>query len=59
MTASSTVTGDDFKHLKWFQEHLTKNRPFVGIVLYTGVAPIPFGKNLWAIPFSMLWPIES
>lgn len=57
--ASSTVTGDDFKHLKWFQEHLTKDRPFIGIVLYTGVAPIPFSRDLWAIPFSMLWPNES
>jgi uncharacterized protein len=53
--SNSSVQKNDFKHLKWFQEHLAKDRPFVGIVLYSGSLPFCFGQNLWAIPISMLW----
>lgn len=27
---------DAFKHLEWFRDNLAKNKPFTGIVLYTG-----------------------
>ena len=57
--ASTTVGKDDFKHLRWFQQNLAKNREFTGIVLYAGERPLSFGKNLWAIPMGMLWPISS
>lgn len=53
--ASSSVSASDFKHITWFQKHLTKGRPFVGIVLYNGEIPLSFGYNKWAIPFGMLW----
>lgn len=54
--SSSSIQKKDFKHLKWFQENLAKDKLFVGIVLYSGSRPLSFGHNLWAIPFGMLWP---
>ena len=53
--ASQSVSASDFKHMSWFQNNLTKGRPFVGIVLYAGDTPLSFGENKWAIPFGMLW----
>ena len=52
--ASSTVKGDDFKHLKWFQENLTR-KEFVGVVLYAGEDVLPFGRGMWAVPMGALW----
>ena len=46
----------DFKQLEWFIENLAKDKPFIGIVLYSGNLPLSFGQNLWAIPISVLWP---
>jgi len=57
--SSSTIHKKNFSHLQWFQDHLTKERPFVGIILYSGEAPLSFGHNLWAIPIGMLWPSHS
>jgi predicted AAA+ superfamily ATPase len=54
--SASVVTKNDFKHLLWFKDNLTKGKPFVGIVLYTGDALVSFGDDLWAVPFPMLWP---
>lgn len=56
--ASTVVTADDFKHIRWFKENLKGNRNFVGIVLYAGSRPLSFGQDVWAIPFSMMWPKE-
>ena len=53
--SSSSVHKQNFKNLQWFQENLSKNKHFVGIVLYSGNRPLSFGPNLWAIPMSMLW----
>ena len=52
--SSGTVTSNDFKGLKHFQEQTDKNFS-CGIVLYTGTKAVPFGKNLWAIPVSSMW----
>ncbi|MEN8237089.1 MAG: ATP-binding protein [Pseudomonadota bacterium] len=54
--ASSSIGRNDFKHLTWFRENVAGHRPFVGIALYSGEIPLSFGKNLWGIPFGMLWP---
>lgn len=51
----SAISTADFKHLKWFKENLAKDRPFIGIVLYSGVHAGSMGDNLWAVPFGMLW----
>lgn len=55
--ASSTVTNDDFKHIKWFKKNnpgITK--PFREIVLYQGSRILPFGDNCFVLPVSSLWP---
>lgn len=38
-----------------FRDHLAKDKPFTGIVLYTGEHVVPFGEGLWAVPISKLW----
>jgi hypothetical protein len=53
--AGSAISANDFKHLKWFKDNIAKERPFVGIVLYTGNTVGSMGKNLWAVPVSILW----
>jgi len=49
-----TITIDDFKGIKEFQE-LAGNDFIGGIVFYSGKDALPFGKNLWAVPFFALW----
>ena len=53
--AGSAIDKNNFKHMKWFQNNLAKNKAFIGIILYTGQFPASFGNNLWAIPFGLLW----
>ena len=53
--ASSMVKGDNFKHLRWFQENLAQQKKFTGIVLYAGEDILPFGSGTWAVPISTLW----
>jgi len=53
--AGSVVSSSDFKHLKWFQENIAKDRPFIGIVLYSGDHAGSMGENLYAVPFKALW----
>lgn len=51
---SENVTGNDFKGIKQLAELASKE--FIGgIVLYSGKQAVPFGKNLWAVPFHILW----
>lgn len=53
--AGSAVSQKSFNHLKWFRDRMAKDRPFVGIVLYTGEHTVPFGPRMWAVPISALW----
>ena len=53
--AGSTISSNDFKHLRWFQENLVKKSSFVGIVLYSGEYIGRMGENLWAVPTAALW----
>lgn len=53
--AGSAINKESFKHLEWFKNNLAKERPFSGIVLYTGEFAAPFGDNMWAVPISALW----
>jgi len=53
--AGLTVRSDDFKHLRWFSENLAREKPFHGVVLYSGTDIVPFGKNMYAIPASCMW----
>lgn len=51
---SESVTINDFKGLNSFRE-LTGRDFMGGVVLYSGKDIVPFGKNLWAVPLSVLW----
>ena len=48
--AGSDVGESDFRALKWFRDNLAKDRPFTGVVVYTGELTLPFGPSLYAIP---------
>ncbi len=52
--ASGTVIEADFKNLKLLSE-IARGTFHRGVVLYTGSDVIPFGKNLLALPVSILW----
>ena len=51
----SSVQKQDFRHLRWFKDHLAGERDFTGIVLYTGEHCGSFGEQIWAVPISTLW----
>jgi len=52
--AGSIVKREMFDHLSTFAEEIGKK--FIrGIVLYNGTEPIPFAKNLFAMPINALW----
>jgi len=57
--ASTTVGAKDFRHLKWFDENLAADRPFAGVVLYSGDQALPFGERLQALPAGVLWKPRS
>lgn len=57
--AGSSISTADFKHLKWFKENIAKNRPFVGVVLYSGEIAGSMGQDLWVVPFGSLWGWRS
>lgn len=52
--ASATVYPKDFKPLQKLQKHLGSTFA-CGVVLYCGERIIGFGKNLYALPISILW----
>ena len=52
--STSSLQKRDFRGLQALAE--TAGRQFVGgVVLYTGAAVVPFGRNLRALPISQLW----
>ena len=53
--ASLTVKSDAFRHLRWFKDNLSGDRPFTGIVLYSGERVASFGEDMFAVPMSALW----
>ena len=52
--ATATVEGGDFKGLHALRE-MTGRRFIRGAVLYAGAEAIPFGSDLFALPFASLW----
>ncbi|RHW25952.1 hypothetical protein D0Z08_16600 [Nocardioides immobilis] len=44
----------NFKGLTYLRDK-SKDRFAMGVVLYTGKQPLPFGDRLWALPCSALW----
>lgn len=53
--SGSNIGAADFKHMKWFKETLAGNRPFTGIILYSGEHTASFGESMIAAPFGSLW----
>ncbi|MGJ7033133.1 ATP-binding protein [Niabella hirudinis] len=51
---TASVDADDFKGIKVLAD-LTKKQFSAGIVLYGGKDVVAFGKNLWAVPYPVLW----
>jgi len=52
--SSESINLQDFKGINAFAE-LNQNEFIGGVVLYSGKDVVPFGKNLWAVPISILW----
>lgn len=52
--AKSKVSLRDFQHIETLKHELGENFQ-KGFVLYQGTDVLPFGENMWAIPFSKLW----
>lgn len=53
--AAATITNSDFKGLRKLQD-ATAEQFAAGVVFYDGENILPFGKNLFALPISMLIP---
>lgn len=53
--AGSTPQKKAFKHIKWLEENLAKDRKVQGIVLYTGKNYIRCSENMHMVPMSALW----
>lgn len=54
--SSASVSGDDFKHLKWFStEGPGRTKSCTGIVFYLGKKKLSFGDGNFALPVSALW----
>lgn len=51
---SESVNVNDFKGIKELAA-LTPKEFIGGIVLYAGKEAVPFGKDLWAVPYHVLW----
>jgi uncharacterized protein len=51
---SESVHIQDFKGIQTLAE-LTAKEFIGGVILYSGKDVVPFGKNLWAVPFHILW----
>ncbi len=54
--SSASVSGEDFKHLRWFaSDGPGRNRTCTGIVFYLGREKLTFGDRNFALPVSALW----
>ncbi len=53
--SGSSVGMNDFTHLKWFRDNLSKDKKFTGIVLYTGEKTISYGNGMYLVPMNNLW----
>ena len=51
--AGSSLSEEDFNHLKWFAKYLAKDN-FTGVVLYSGEHTLRFGEGFYAVPLAAL-----
>ena len=58
--STSSVSHDDFKHLKWFsKDGPGRTKVCTGIVLYLGQEKLSFGDGNYALPVSALWSLVT
>ena len=58
--ASTTVSAQDFKHLRWFAEKGPRTtKKVTGLVFYLGQEKLSFGNGIFALPVSTLWSTVS
>ena len=53
--SGTNIGASDFKHMKWFKENIAGDRPFKGIILYSGEHLASFGEDMIAVPFGAVW----
>jgi len=53
--AGLTVKSEHFRHMRWFADNLSKDRSFVGVVLFAGPEVVQFGERMLAVPASCMW----
>lgn len=53
--AGTDIKLDTFKHLEWFRDNLAKNKPFTGLVLYTGERTMHWKNDMYTVPINNLW----
>lgn len=53
--SGSNIGLKDFRHMNWFKETLAENRPFKGIILYSGEHIASFNNHMTAVPFGSMW----
>lgn len=53
--SGSNIGAGDFKHMRWFKNELARDKPFNGIILYSGAHMASFGEDMLAVPFGCLW----
>ena len=46
---------DSFKHLEWFRDNMAKDKPFTGIVIYTGERTMHWKNSMYTVPINNLW----
>lgn len=58
--ASTTISPQDLKHLKWFAEKGPgAAREVTGLIFYLGQEKLSFGNGIFALPVSILWSTVS
>jgi len=53
--SSSSYSTSDTRHLNWFRQNIAINKPFVGIIIYTGENTLSLGNDIYAVPMAALW----
>jgi predicted AAA+ superfamily ATPase len=53
--SSSSFSTNDARHLRWFKQNIAKDKPFIGIIMYTGENTLSLGNDIYAVPMAALW----
>lgn len=53
--SGTDITLKSFKHLEWFRNNMVKDKPFTGLILYTGERTIQWSNGMYSVPINNLW----